>query len=60
MAYVESARIWDSKDLLEGYSAMAKDAAREREAVEWSEGLIGDSSAVDPGATSSAPSPQPR
>jgi hypothetical protein len=27
-----------------GYSAMAKDAAREREAEEWSEGLIGDTS----------------
>ena len=31
--------------LLEGYSAMAKDANREREAEEWSEGLIGDASA---------------
>jgi hypothetical protein len=31
--------------LLEGYSAMAADAAREREAEEWSEGLIGDASA---------------
>jgi hypothetical protein len=30
--------------LIEGYSAMAKDAAREREAEEWSEGLIGDAS----------------
>ncbi len=31
--------------LLEGYSAMARDAEREREADEWSEGLIGDASA---------------
>jgi hypothetical protein len=30
--------------LIEGYSAMARDAAREREAEEWSEGLIGDAS----------------
>jgi len=31
--------------LIEGYTAMAKDAAREREAEEWAEGLIGDASA---------------
>lgn len=31
--------------LIEGYSAMAKDAARERKAKEWSEGLIGEASA---------------
>jgi|SRR5208282_468896 hypothetical protein len=31
--------------LVEGYTAMAKDAEREREAEEWSEGLIGDASA---------------
>jgi hypothetical protein len=31
--------------LIEGYMAMAKDAAGEREAEEWSEGLIGDASA---------------
>jgi len=31
--------------LLEGYTAMAKDTEREREAEEWSEGLIGDASA---------------
>jgi hypothetical protein len=31
--------------LIEGYTAMAKDAAGEREAEEWSEGLIGDASA---------------
>jgi len=31
--------------LIEGYTAMAKDAEREREAEEWSEGLIGDASA---------------
>jgi hypothetical protein len=29
---------------IDGYSAMAKDAAHEREAEEWSEGLIGDAS----------------
>lgn len=26
-----------------GYKAMAKDEAREKEALEWSEGLVGDS-----------------
>jgi hypothetical protein len=31
--------------LTEGYTAMANDAAREREAEEWSEGLISDASA---------------
>jgi hypothetical protein len=31
--------------LIEGYRAMAKDADGEREAEEWSEGLIGDASA---------------
>lgn len=31
--------------LIEGYEAMAKDADREREAEEWSEGLIDDASA---------------
>jgi hypothetical protein len=46
----------DIGELIEGYLAMAKDAARELEAEEWSEGLIGDSFAVDPGATSTAPS----
>lgn len=30
--------------LIEGYAAMAKDAASEHEAEEWSEGLIGDAS----------------
>jgi hypothetical protein len=30
--------------LIEGYAAMAKDTAGEREAEEWSEGLIGDAS----------------
>jgi len=46
----------DLGELIEGYLAMARDAAREREAEEWSEGLIGDSFAVDPGGTSPAPS----
>jgi hypothetical protein len=31
--------------LIEGYTAMAKDTDREREALEWSERLIGDASA---------------
>ena len=30
------------EDLREGYRAMARDAQRERLAMEWSEGLIGD------------------
>ncbi len=29
-------------DLLSGYQAMAADTAREREALEWSDALIGD------------------
>jgi hypothetical protein len=29
--------------LIEGYRAMASDAAREREAEEWAEGMIGNS-----------------
>jgi hypothetical protein len=32
-------------ELLTGYADMARDEAREREAEEWSEGLIGDASA---------------
>jgi hypothetical protein len=32
-------------ELLRGYREMAGDEAREREAMEWSEGLIGDASA---------------
>lgn len=32
-------------ETIEGYTAMAKDAEREREAEEWTEGLIGDASA---------------
>jgi hypothetical protein len=31
-----------ARDLVEGYRAMAADEAREREAEEWIEGLIGD------------------
>ena len=30
------------ESLLEAYAEMAKDEAREKEALEWSEGLIGD------------------
>ncbi len=29
-------------DIVEGYRAMARDRAREREAKDWTEGLIGD------------------
>ncbi len=47
----------DIDDLIEGYLAMAQDATLEREAQEWSEGLIGDSFAVDPGTTSQEPEP---
>lgn len=32
-----------SDELLDGYRAMAMDEEREREALEWSEALIGDS-----------------
>jgi hypothetical protein len=42
MTYLDPAKVWTPEQLTEGYSAMAKDAAREREAEEWSEGLIGD------------------
>jgi hypothetical protein len=31
-----------AKELDEVYAAMARDGGREREALEWSEGLIGD------------------
>lgn len=33
---------FDSKALTEGYSAMARDAKREREAAEWCESLTED------------------
>jgi hypothetical protein len=45
MTYRDPPKIWTPEELIEGYSAMAKDAAREREAEEWCEGLIGDASA---------------
>ncbi len=45
MTYPDPARIWTPEELIEGYSAMANDAQREREAQEWSEGLIDDASA---------------
>lgn len=45
MTYLDPDKVWTREELGEGYSAMAKDAAREREAEEWSEGLIGDASA---------------
>jgi hypothetical protein len=48
----------DDGELIEGYLAMAKDAAREREAEEWSEGLIGDSFPVKQSALSPFPSAQ--
>lgn len=40
--------------LIEGYSAMARDAARKHEAEEWSVELIGDASTVEPCAPSPA------
>jgi hypothetical protein len=42
MPYSSAADVWNSERLIEGYSAMANDAQREREAEEWSEALIGD------------------
>ena len=45
MTYLDPAKAWTPEGLTEGYSAMAKDAEREREAEEWCEGLIGDASA---------------
>ncbi len=45
MTYLDADEVWTQEELREGYSAMAKDAAREREAEEWSEELIGDPSA---------------
>jgi hypothetical protein len=56
MAYVEPTSAWTTKELSEGYLAMAKDTARELKAEEWSEGLIGDSFAVGPCPSSPAPS----
>ncbi|MGD0599107.1 MAG: hypothetical protein ABR988_04750 [Terriglobales bacterium] len=45
MTYLGPAKAWTPEGMTEGYSAMAKDAEREREAEEWCEGLIGDASA---------------
>jgi hypothetical protein len=45
MTYLDPDKAWTPEGLIEGYCAMAKDAAREREAEEWSEGLIEDASA---------------
>lgn len=42
MAQVKPIRDWPLKKLSDGYSAMAKDETREREAEEWSDGMIGD------------------
>jgi hypothetical protein len=42
MTHSKPANHWILEELVEGYSAMAKDIARESEAQEWSEGLIGD------------------
>jgi len=44
MARTSSDPIWNPEELIDAYSAMAKDDAREREAEEWSEALIADSS----------------
>jgi hypothetical protein len=40
----------ESPDLEAGYRSMAFDAEREREALEWSEGLIGDATGNAPDA----------
>ena len=40
-----------NEDLSAAYRAMALDAEREREALEWSEGLIGDLAADRPDAS---------
>ena len=45
MTYTNPAEIWTSERLLAGYSAMANDERREREADEWCEALIADVSA---------------
>ncbi|MFZ3266526.1 MAG: hypothetical protein WA172_21160 [Terriglobales bacterium] len=45
MRYLSPSENWSQEELIEGYSAMARDAAREREAEEWAEALIGDASA---------------
>jgi hypothetical protein len=42
---VEELSISGPGGLMEKYAEMANDKAREREAEEWSEGLIGDASA---------------
>jgi predicted CopG family antitoxin len=39
------------QDIEAAYHDMAADEAREQEALEWSEGLIGDSSITDPHAS---------
>jgi hypothetical protein len=45
MTYLDPVKVWTPDELIDGYSAMAKDAARERDAEEWSEGLTRDASA---------------
>ena len=45
MTSLDLDKTWTPEELAEGYSAMAKDAAQEREAEEWCEALIGDGSA---------------
>ena len=42
MTYLDPPEVWPWEGLIDGYSAMGKDAAREREAEEWAEGLIAD------------------
>jgi hypothetical protein len=37
-----SSEVWSPEKLIEGYSAMARDSAREDEAGDWIEELIGD------------------
>ena len=45
MTSLDPDKAWTPEELVEGYSAMAKAAAQEREAEEWCEALIGDASA---------------
>jgi len=44
MARKESIPVWNPEELVDAYSAMATDEVREREAEEWAEALITDSS----------------
>jgi len=45
MTYLDPSEVRSWHGLIEDYSAMAKNAARDLEAEEWAEALIGDASA---------------